>query len=78
MKRLILFLVFVMMASFSCSTSKMTKEEREATKAIKAEQKEYEQLLKDAKKQHWNNQNKETRKMIRKSKRYSRKLDKRR
>lgn len=73
----ILLLLLLLVFGSACRTQKISPEEKQIIKEAKAEQQELDKLLKEAKKQHLSNQNKETLKMMRKSEKYNRKLNKR-
>lgn len=60
----------------NCRATKLRPEEIEEAKKVKIEEKETAILLEESRKQNFRNQNKETRKMMQKSKKYSRKLNK--
>lgn len=74
--KLHLIVLLALCALTNCRTTKLTPEEREEKHKARIEEKEAALLLAEARKQHFKNQNKETRKMMQKSKKYNHKLNK--
>lgn len=69
---ILLFLLAVLISN--CRTPGLSQAEMKLLEEEKNEINEHEQLLKQQRKQHLNNQNKEIRKMMHRSEKYSRKL----
>jgi uncharacterized protein YcfL len=75
MKTILTLLVLLALFTLTnCRATKLSPEEREEKKQLLIEEKDLSLLQAESKKQHFRNQDKETRKMMQKSKKYSRNL----